>query len=163
MDEGNSFLISFKLRFNLLSRRGLPMLCKHQAQQPMASTSRLRVPPWQAVEMYKEPGMKSTGDLASKPGQTERPLPLSLDEMPEWFRREFNQWIDHGCRPVSGSFHSSFFSWSHMHNESADVYAHLILAIFFLLGEWDIQRYQASRYCTLGSPVMMLSPSPFSG
>ncbi|KAK5351777.1 hypothetical protein LTR11_003876 [Exophiala xenobiotica] len=66
--------------------------------------------------------------------------------MPEWYRRESNQWILHGYRPISGSAHASFCSWSYVHNESVNIYSHLIPAVFFLLGEWYIQQYLASRY-----------------
>lgn len=71
--------------------------------------------------------------------------------MPEWFRHESNQWILHGYRPFSGSAHASFSSWSYIHNESVNIYSHLIPAVFFLLGEWFIQQYLASRYSGLTS------------
>lgn len=92
--------------------------------------------------------MESTSDTASnsKAGKAGRPVLLSFDEMPEWFRRESNQWIHHGYRPISGSAHVSFCSWSYIHNESVNIYSHLIPAVFFLLGEWYIQQYLASRY-----------------
>jgi adiponectin receptor len=90
--------------------------------------------------------MGSISDTASKPGKAGRPVLLSFDEMPEWYRRESNQWILHGYRPISGSAHASFCSWSYVHNESVNIYSHLIPAVFFLLGEWYIQQYLASRY-----------------
>lgn len=62
--------------------------------------------------------------------------------MPEWFRRESNQWILHGYRPISGSAQVSFCSWSYLHNESVNIYSHLIPAVFFLLGQWYIQQYR---------------------
>ncbi|TVY29114.1 ADIPOR-like receptor [Lachnellula hyalina] len=106
----------------------------------MASASRLRVPPPQPPEPH---GMEST---ASEAGTAGRPVLLSFDEMPEWFRRESNQWILHGYRPISGSAHASFSSWSYIHNESVNIYTHLIPAVFFLLGEWYLQQYLTSRY-----------------
>lgn len=42
-------------------------------------------------------------DTASKAGKSGRPVLLSFDEMPEWFRRESNKWVLHGYRPISGS------------------------------------------------------------
>ncbi|KAJ4319581.1 hypothetical protein N0V84_006311, partial [Fusarium piperis] len=83
---------------------------------------------------------------APKADKTTRPVLLSLDKMPEWFRRESNQWILHGYRPISGSAHTSFCSWSYIHNESVNIYSHLIPAVFFLLGEWYLQQYLSSRY-----------------
>ncbi|PVH73973.1 HlyIII-domain-containing protein [Cadophora sp. DSE1049] len=70
----------------------------------------------------------------------------SFDEMPEWFRRESNQWILHGYRPISGSARASLCSWSYIHNESVNIYSHLIPAVCFLFGECYIQQYLASRY-----------------
>jgi adiponectin receptor len=90
--------------------------------------------------------MESSSDTASTAGKAGRPVLLSFDEMPEWFRRESNQWILRGYRPISGSAHASFCSWSYIHNESINIYSHLIPAIFFLLGEWYIQQYLTSRY-----------------
>ncbi|KAJ0426807.1 hypothetical protein BJY00DRAFT_271015 [Aspergillus carlsbadensis] len=63
--------------------------------------------------------------------------------MPEWFQRESNQWIHQGYRPISGSAHASFYSWLYIH-EIVNIYSHLIPAVLFLLGEWQIQQYLAS-------------------
>ena len=106
----------------------------------MVSAPRFRVPP------HKRRGMESISDTSSKAGKVERPVLLSFDEMPEWFRHESNQWILHGYRPISGSARASFCSWSYIHNESVNIYSHLIPAVLFLLGEWYIQQYLASRY-----------------
>ncbi|PVH68597.1 HlyIII-domain-containing protein [Cadophora sp. DSE1049] len=75
-----------------------------------------------------------------------RPLLLSFDEMPEWFRHESNRWVLHGYRPISGSARTSFSSWSYIHNETVNIYSHLVPAIFFLIGEWYLQQYLSSRY-----------------
>ncbi|PMD47894.1 hemolysin-III family protein [Hyaloscypha variabilis F] len=114
----------------------------------MASASRLRVSPSQPPESHKGRGMESESliDTASKAGKAGRPGLLSFDEMPEWFRRESNQWVLHGYRPISDSVHASFCSWSYLHNESVNIYSHLIPAVVFLLGEWYIQQYLTSRY-----------------
>lgn len=72
-----------------------------------------------------------------------RPL-LSYDEVPEWYRE--NEHIRHGYRPVSGSARASFASWLYLHNESMNIYSHLIPAVGFLLGEWYIMGYLHSRY-----------------
>ena len=90
--------------------------------------------------------MNSTNDAASNASKAGRPVLLSFDEMPEWFRRESNQWILHGYRPISGSARASFCSWSYLHNESVNIYSHLLPAVVFLLGEWYVQQYLASRY-----------------
>ena len=90
--------------------------------------------------------MESTSDTAPKAGKARRPVLLSFDAMPEWFQRESNKWILHGYRPISGSARASFRSWLYIHNESFNIYSHLIPAVTFLLGEWYILQYLASRY-----------------
>lgn len=112
----------------------------------MASAPRLRGSPLQPLETQKGQAMELINDTASKTDKRKSPVLLSFEEMPEWFRRESNQWILHGYRPISGSIHASFSSWSYIHNESVNIYSHLVPAIFFILGEWYIQQYLASRY-----------------
>ncbi|KAI1149382.1 hemolysin-III family protein [Nemania diffusa] len=112
----------------------------------MASAPRLRVPPPPPLETHRGQGIGFIHDTASKAGKEGRPVLLTFDEMPEWFRRESNQWILHGYRPISGSAHASFCNWSYIHNESVTIYSHLIPAVSFLLGEWHIQQYLTSRY-----------------
>ncbi|EFQ99443.1 adiponectin receptor protein 1 [Nannizzia gypsea CBS 118893] len=91
--------------------------------------------------------MKPISNAASKAKRAgRRPALLSFDEMPEWFRRESNKWILHGYRPISGSALTSFSSWSYIHNESVNIYSHLIPAVFFMLGEWYLQQYLISKY-----------------
>lgn len=75
-----------------------------------------------------------------------RPVLLSFDELPEW--HQDNEYIRHGYRPISGSAQASFSSWSYLHNESVNIYSHLLPAITFLLGEWYILQHLASRYST---------------
>ena len=70
-----------------------------------------------------------------------KPVLLSFDELPEW--HQDNEYIWHGYRPISGSAQVSFSSWSYLHNESVNIYSHLIPGITFLLGEWYIQQYLA--------------------
>jgi adiponectin receptor len=112
----------------------------------MASPPRLRLPPPQPPELHRGQRMGSISDTAFKAGKAGRPVLLSFDEMPEWFQRESNQWILHRYRPISGSAHASFCSWLYIHNESVNIYSHLIPAVLFLLGEWYLQQYLTSRY-----------------
>ncbi|KAH7021614.1 hemolysin-III related-domain-containing protein [Microdochium trichocladiopsis] len=107
----------------------------------MAPTLRLRVPSKESVAR-KGRGME---DGASGPGQTARPALLSFDEMPEWFQHENNQWILHGYRPISGSFRASFRSWWYIHNETVNIYSHLVPAVVFLVGECYILRHLAGK------------------
>ncbi|KAL2787700.1 hemolysin-III related-domain-containing protein [Aspergillus keveii] len=89
----------------------------------MESAPRLRVPPLQLPEE-----MDFLSNTLSKARKARRLVLLPFNEMPEWFRRESNQWIYQGYRPISGSAHASFYT------------------VLFLLGEWNIQQYLSSRY-----------------
>ncbi|ETS76981.1 hypothetical protein PFICI_10855 [Pestalotiopsis fici W106-1] len=83
----------------------------------------------------------------SKTTSSERkasPVLLSFDELPEW--HQDNEYIRHGYRPISGSARVSFRSWSYLHNESVNIFSHFIPGIGFLLGEWYILQYLASKY-----------------
>ncbi|KAL7940022.1 mPR-typeG-protein-coupled receptor [Trichoderma barbatum] len=72
---------------------------------------------------------------------------LSFDELPRW--HQDNEFILHGYRPISGSAQVSFRSWSYIHNESVNIYSHLLPAIVFLLGELFIREYLARRYSNI--------------
>jgi adiponectin receptor len=47
---------------------------------------------------------------------------------------------------VSSSARISFATWLYLHNESVNIFTHLIPAIGFLLGEWYIQDYLYNSY-----------------
>ncbi|KAH7031020.1 hemolysin-III related-domain-containing protein [Microdochium trichocladiopsis] len=111
----------------------------------MASAHRLRIPP---KEPHRGQGME---DDASGPDETGRPALVSFDEMPGWFRLDNNQWVLHGYRPLSGSLRASFRSWWYLHNETVNIYSHLIPAIVLLPGEWYILQYLASKYSRITS------------
>jgi adiponectin receptor len=99
----------------------------------MVSVPRLRVPP-------KEPEARKgreKGDDASL---------LSFDEMPRWFQDDNNRLILHGYRPISDSFPKSLGSLMRLHNETFNIYSHLISAIVFFLGGWYISQYLAGKY-----------------
>ena len=140
------YLVKIQLMRPIWSTPILPISHHHQAQKEMASAPRLRVPPLQAPEAHNGLEKKSISDTASKAGKAGHPVLLSFDEMPEWFRLESSPWIAHGYRPISGSVHASFCSWSSIHNESVNIYSHFIPAVLFLVGECYIQQYFASRY-----------------
>lgn len=74
----------------------------------------------------------------------ERPRLLPYDEIPEWYQE--NEHILHGYRPVSGSVKTSFSSWKYIHNETINIYSHLLPAVAFVLGIWYISQYLHSRY-----------------
>ncbi|UKZ79331.1 hypothetical protein TrVFT333_007081 [Trichoderma virens FT-333] len=82
----------------------------------------------------------------SKAGKARKVL-ISFDELPKW--HQDNEFILHGYRPISGSAQVSFHSWSYIHNESVNIYSHLIPAIVFLFGECYILEYLTSKYSNI--------------
>lgn len=73
-----------------------------------------------------------------------KPSLLSFNEIPEWYQD--NPHIHRGYRPVSGSAATSLASWRYIHNETVNIYSHLVPCAAFLLGEWYILQYLHSRY-----------------
>jgi adiponectin receptor len=115
----------------------------------MASNPRFRVPP-REPETSKRRAMEDDTSR-SRSGQAGRPALLSFNDMPQWFQDDNNKWILHGYRPISGSTRASFRSWWYLHNETLNIYSHLIPAIIFLFGEWYLLQYLASRYSQVNS------------
>lgn len=112
----------------------------------MACGPRLRRSLSEPIEGLEGQAMESTSDTAPKRDKARRPNLVSFDEMPEWFQRENNQSIHHSYRPISGSVRTSIRSWSYIHNESVNIYSHLVPALVFLLSEIYIQQHLANRY-----------------
>jgi adiponectin receptor len=115
----------------------------------MASAYRLRVP-------HNEPDARkecALENIALQPGseQTGCLDLLCLDDMPEWFQHDNNQWIICGYRPISNSVYTSFCSWLYRHNKTVNIYSHLIPAVFFFVGKWYLLQYLAGRYNKLTS------------
>jgi|SRR5687768_1617686 adiponectin receptor len=96
----------------------------------MAADTRVQFQPWQSPDVQREPEMKPISGSASKP---QHRVLLLYNELPEWFKQESNRWIHHGYWPISASARLSFSSWLYIHNETINIYSHLIPAILFLL------------------------------
>ncbi|KAL7807166.1 mPR-typeG-protein-coupled receptor [Trichoderma aethiopicum] len=114
----------------------------------MASAARLRLsspqPPMAPKERGNDPLSPRPADSTTKVTRAARKVLLAFEELPEW--HQDNEFILHGYRPISGSAKVSFHSWSYIHNESVNIFSHLIPAVAFLLGEWYILEYLTSRY-----------------
>ncbi|KAI1483588.1 hypothetical protein K445DRAFT_309523 [Daldinia sp. EC12] len=54
------------------------------------------------------------------------------DEIPEWYQD--NPYIRRGYRPVSHSARVCFRSWLYLHNETVNIYTHLVPAVALLIG-----------------------------
>lgn len=110
----------------------------------MAAGSQLRVLP--PLETNKEREMESISYSVFNTGKAGYPGLHPLNKLPKWFRSGSNPYIYHGYRHISRSAHSSLCSLFYVHNESFNIYSHLIPAILFLLGEWHIQQYLTNMY-----------------
>ena len=102
----------------------------------MASASRRRLPP---------KGREALGILPLPTLIRKRRL-LWFYELPEWFQLGNNEWVRYGYRPMSNSVRASFRSWWYLHNETVNIYSHLIPAVVFLLGEYHILQCLAGQY-----------------
>lgn len=69
---------------------------------------------------------------------------LSYQEIPEWYQD--NEFIHHGYRPVSCSTSACFASWFYLHNETINIYSHLIPCLFFVTAEALIHSYLSHQY-----------------
>ena len=56
---------------------------------------------------------------------------LSYNEIPQW--HQDNDYILHGYRPISNSTLECFTSWSYLHNETVNIFSHLIPSFFALV------------------------------
>jgi adiponectin receptor len=116
----------------------------------MASLSRPRKQPT-AVQMadVEEPQTPSTSEL-----KRSRPTLLSYDQIPEW--HQDNDLIRHGYRPASNSTRACFASWLYLHNETVNIFSHLLPAALFLAAEGLIYQYFQARYpkATIGDRLI---------
>ena len=59
--------------------------------------------------------------------KTKESLTVLWNDLPDWLQD--NQHIHSGYRPASNSYSKSFASLTHLHNESVNIYTHLICAL----------------------------------
>lgn len=88
----------------------------------------------------------STTDVQSPviPRATRTPPLLSYDELPAWYQD--NVFIRHGYRPISNSVAKSFHSLFYIHNETINIYTHLLPAIALVIGEAVVLRHLHLTY-----------------
>lgn len=82
--------------------------------------------------------MATASGYSSSPGKTEtKPKDynglLSYDEIPPWYQD--NDCIRHGYRPVMSHTKTCFESWTYLHNETANIYTHLLPAILAMVSQ----------------------------
>lgn len=79
-----------------------------------------------------------TTRLETKPSHT---LTVLWSDLPAWLQD--NQHIHSGYRPASNSYRKSFASLTHLHNESVNIYTHLVGAVLAFLAA--VYAYEALR------------------
>lgn len=106
----------------------------------MATTTRLEKS-YSSIETAK--GAQDNPLNTSDGIQNNRVL-LSYEEIPEWYKD--NEFIHGGYRPVSFSTPACFASWLYLHNETVNIYSHLIPSMFFATAELAMYIYIRSQY-----------------
>lgn len=75
---------------------------------------------------------------------------ISFEELPVW--HQDNPHIRHGYRPISRSTRACLRSWGFLHNETLNIYTHLIPAVAALfIGEAWVLTYLRQRYVGVGA------------
>jgi adiponectin receptor len=75
---------------------------------------------------------------------------ISYEELPAWYQD--NPFIKHGYRPISHSTAACLRSWASLHNETLNIYTHLIPAILALvIGEAWVLSYLRHQYANVGA------------
>jgi adiponectin receptor len=62
-----------------------------------------------------------------------QPMLIAYEELPAWYQD--NKHILQGYRPESLSMSACFMSWTYLHNETFNIYSHLIPAIIFMFAQ----------------------------
>ncbi|KAI9851026.1 MAG: hypothetical protein M1838_004637 [Thelocarpon superellum] len=90
---------------------------------------------------------ESIADAAREVEHTiEKALLVMWDDLPSW--QQDNRYIRSGYRPASGSYWGSFTSLGYTHNETVNIYSHLIGAILFSITSVVLFDTLGSRYPT---------------
>lgn len=77
-------------------------------------------------------------------GRIENALTVLWDDLPSW--QQDNHYIHSGYRPASGSFQKSFASLGFIHNETVNIYSHLLGAILFSIAGGLLYTFIKPRY-----------------
>ncbi|KAF9871372.1 hypothetical protein CkaCkLH20_11019 [Colletotrichum karsti] len=91
----------------------------------------------------------------------ERALLVLWDDLPHW--RRDNAYILSGYRPDSNSYLGSFKSLGYLHNESVNIWSHLLGAVAFLLGGAFLYTVVAPRYASASSTDLLVFSCFFAG
>lgn len=101
-------------------------------------------------------------DAAKKiESKVENSLLLLWDDLPDW--RRDNAFILSGYRQSQNSYAHSFRSLFYMHNESVNIWSHLLGAIVFLASAAYVDRVVRPRYASASSTDVLVFACFFGG
>jgi adiponectin receptor len=86
-----------------------------------------------------------SGSKLPEPHQPQKLITIS--DLPSWYHD--NPFVLSGYRPISNSTAKCVESLLYIHNETANIYTHLIAAVIFILAQSALQRYLTSLYPTI--------------
>src|SRR5271168_760818 len=93
----------------------------------MAITQRKRT---QVLEQANQQGIgPSSSDLRKDSGRLRL---YTYDDLPIWYKNNENEFIRSGYRAATGGAARCFESWTYLHNETFNIYSHLLAAVSFL-------------------------------
>ena len=94
-------------------------------------------------------------------GKFERALLLLWDELPHW--RQDNSYIKSGYRQTSNSYWHSFASLGYLHNESVNIWTHLLGAVGFMAVGVFLHGVVAHRYESASKSDILVISCFFTG
>lgn len=98
-------------------------------------------------ELVDSDDKKKTASVIVLPdfdGEFDEESLIAYDELPTWYKDNSN--ITHGYRRINASWRASLRSLTYLHNESVNIYSHLIPGLAFIvlqiaLGVWVSKKY----------------------
>jgi adiponectin receptor len=109
------------------------------------------------MDVAKETASK----ISSKEKELERKLVVLWDELPSW--QQDNHYILSGYRPQTNSYTGSAKSLGYIHNETVNIYSHLIGAIAALVGGLTSFYLLQPRYQTATKEDVLVFGCYFGG
>lgn len=76
--------------------------------------------------------------------QPQKTTLLNITQIPPWY--DPNPYILSGYRPLSNSWPRSLHSWTYLHNETTNIFSHLIPAVILLLVHGWLYEYLRARH-----------------
>lgn len=97
-----------------------------------------------ASRRLSEASTAGTEQIRRVVARTTTTLLLSIDKIPTWYGE--NPYIRTGYRPVFAAAAPCFRSWTYLHNQSGNIYTHLIPGVAATLGNAALAWYLSAYY-----------------